>query len=406
MKSLAALVLVAGVSGWWDEGHQLLCRVALNYLEDEQRTDVIDLVEATSSLYPDEWPGYNNFETGCTWLDAVRNAQQTAPYLPLWAGFHFVNLPAQSVKYDKDDPGTHPPGVDVDGPGPLSGYWIKYLDQTGLMDYINNSTRLDIIWAVRALKDSMFPTGGINEDRIYLLEHAINLRALSHLIGDSHMPLHSCGLWNDVEHCSGGNAFPVDYSELVDTVVPEGQSSNLHGFWDSLCFWAPNLDKTPENIHPKARQLMVDFPYNTYIENGVQLELTDHDASPINVDSYATCMGYGLGPDDRYIYKDNGDSATTILNWDRPTQRPDDAYIAWCQHTGRDLLTRGGYRLAHELIHWFNSVPDSIKERIFAAAEGGNGGGNGGEGGNGSGAPSNMLAGGFVIMLYTMLSSY
>eukprot|EP01056_Protomagalhaensia_sp_Gyna25_P000205 Protomagalhaensia_sp_Gyna_25__204@NODE_1098_length_2192_cov_385_755690_g868_i0_p1_GENE_NODE_1098_length_2192_cov_385_755690_g868_i0NODE_1098_length_2192_cov_385_755690_g868_i0_p1_ORF_typecomplete_len395_score87_39S1P1_nuclease/PF02265_16/1_9e33_NODE_1098_length_2192_cov_385_755690_g868_i0461230 len=360
------LFVLAGVAtAWWNEGHHLLCRVALDTLGERDRQDVVDLAETITTLFPEEFPSHQTFQSACTWLDDVGRTGNQNGYVPLFSSLHFVNLPAQSVeRYQRQDGTEVPEGEEVPPDAVLIGHTLKTLTTAELDQYIANTTRVDIIWAMRRLNTALHPTGGIDASRIYMLEHALNLKAYSHLIGDIHMPLHSCGLWNDKEHCAGGNAFKVDFTNLQN--VPENPPTNLHYLWDSMCFWAMGTDLSPESIEAKATELQQLYPYATLEQDHI-LDLND-DYSPVYKESYQTCTGFGLTNPQYFIYKDNGDLATSILNYARPTQTFDEGYISWCQETSQRAITAGGYRLANQLISWYDNMDAAVKEAIYAAA--------------------------------------
>eukprot|EP01057_Protomagalhaensia_wolfi_P005799 Protomagalhaensia_wolfi_Nauph_80__5798@NODE_71_length_3996_cov_613_706090_g53_i2_p1_GENE_NODE_71_length_3996_cov_613_706090_g53_i2NODE_71_length_3996_cov_613_706090_g53_i2_p1_ORF_typecomplete_len414_score63_42S1P1_nuclease/PF02265_16/1_5e30_NODE_71_length_3996_cov_613_706090_g53_i2651306 len=357
------VALLGLINAWWNEGHHLICRIALELLQDWDRLDVVDMAETVTKLFPEEFPSHQTFASACTWLDDVGSRTRMNGYIPLFSALHFVNLPSQSVAWNLND-------ADPDKPSEMtpSGFWLKTMTDAELTNYIANTTRVDIIWGMRRLNLAWYPSGGIAANRIYMSEHAINLKAYSHLIGDAHMPLHCCGLWNEGQHCSGGNAFSVDYTGLVG-IPSSGLPSNLHYLWDSMCFWGMGTDLTPETIGRRARELMGEFSYPMLQENYTLNLNGNYD--PIYRENYQICSGYGATEDwekEYFIFKDNDNPTTSILNHNRPTQTFTQGYIDWCSDTSKKLITLSGYRLAHQLESWYDGMHQTARDAIYAEA--------------------------------------
>ena len=178
---LGVLVIVAGTIkpatawAWGDEGHRLVCGLALEYMSDKAK----QFVKQTLSLgeYLDG-NAKNDFANACVWPDKAKYSTWKGSYEE-----HFLDVPKA------DD---H-------------------------IDLARDCAALDCI-AV-----------GIQRNLVYLSKPAVSkrekarkaaaLRFLGHFIGDLHQPLHVA---NDEDW--GGNKIKVSWF---------GEATNLHAVWDA-----------------------------------------------------------------------------------------------------------------------------------------------------------------------------
>jgi hypothetical protein len=186
-STAALLTLLAAVTleGWGPQGHRLVATVAANHLTPVARQTV-------QSLLGDE-----SLADVAVWADRYLEGNNQTSY------WHYVNIPADAARYDRDRDCPRQPGVSAGGRGDA---W-----RDCVVDRIRyNQERL----ADRSL------------DRA---DRAIALKFLVHLIGDLHQPFHALG----VER--GGNGIPVSVFGSPTCGYPDGTrfSCNLHALWDS-----------------------------------------------------------------------------------------------------------------------------------------------------------------------------
>ena len=185
--AVGALLALAAVSvqGWGPQGHRLVALVAANHLTAAARQNVQRLLDGESladvSIWADEYLAGNN---------------QTS----FW---HYVNIPPDAPRYDRDRDCPRQPGV---SPGGRGDNW-----RDCVVDRIRyNHERL----ADRSL------------DRA---DRAIALKFLVHFIGDLHQPFHALG----VER--GGNGIRVSVFGSPTCGYGDGTrfACNMHALWDT-----------------------------------------------------------------------------------------------------------------------------------------------------------------------------
>jgi hypothetical protein len=186
---LAGLTILASlhvtVQGWGPQGHRLVAIVAANHLSAAARTGV-------QSLLGDE-----SLAGVSVWADDYLVGNNQTSY------WHYVNIPADAARYDRDRDCPRQPGVSSGGRGDR---W-----RDCVVDRIRyNEERL----------------GDRSLDRA---DRAIALKFLVHLIGDLHQPFHALG----VER--GGNGIRVSVFGSPTCGYPDGTRvpCNLHSLWDS-----------------------------------------------------------------------------------------------------------------------------------------------------------------------------
>lgn len=187
---LAGVAAVAGLTavtldGWGPQGHRLVATVAANHLTPAARKNVTSLL------------GDASLAGVSVWADSYLQGNNQTSF------WHYVNIPADAPRYDRDRDCPRQPGVSA---GSRNDAW-----RDCVVDRIRyNEERL----ANRSL------------DRA---DRAIALKFLVHLIGDLHQPFHALG----VER--GGNGIPVRVFGSSKCGYDDGTrfACNMHALWDS-----------------------------------------------------------------------------------------------------------------------------------------------------------------------------
>jgi hypothetical protein len=175
--NLTALLLTLLPAGnfavaWGPVGHSVIGRAAMAQLGAEARSQVMDILEASTEATLED-----AVDDACFWPDTVRDSPQWS-----WSGpLHYVNIPRSSGAYDRQR--DCPDGLCVTEGIP------KYAAELG--------------------------RPGLDPERRWQA-----FAWLCHLVGDVHQPLHA-GFRDD----RGGNRVDIEY---------RGERSNLHRFWDSM----------------------------------------------------------------------------------------------------------------------------------------------------------------------------
>jgi hypothetical protein len=186
-SAIAIAFLLAGASleGWGPQGHRLVAIVAANHLTPAARRQVTSLL------------GDESLADVAVWADSYLEGNNQTSY------WHYVNIPADARRYDRDRDCPRQPGVAAGG-------------------------RLDV-W-----RDCVVDRIRYNEERLAnrsldRADRAVALKFLVHLIGDLHQPFHALG----VER--GGNGIPVAVFGSPECRYGDGTryACNLHGLWDT-----------------------------------------------------------------------------------------------------------------------------------------------------------------------------
>jgi hypothetical protein len=183
------------VFAWGNEGHQLICEIALERLTPAGRT-FLDAVRALEADIQDPFedcqscsPGHPSdgrtmsFLEGCIWPDESRRDTFKDTY-----EYHFINTPQAA------------PGFDL-------------LRDCGMLDCA-------LVGIQRFAQYVAKEPGDSSRERE---RRALALRFLSHFVGDLHQPLH-VGHIEDL----GGNLITVKFIENGQT-----RTDKLHAVWDS-----------------------------------------------------------------------------------------------------------------------------------------------------------------------------
>ncbi|KAI4304337.1 hypothetical protein MLD38_039865 [Melastoma candidum] len=170
------LQLVGGIHSWGQEGHYATCKIAEEYLSEDAKAAVKELLPNSS---------HEDFASLCSWADEIRFHYH-------WSGaLHYVDTPDFTCNYDycRDCHDLHG-HRDACVTGAIFNY-TKQLEDT--------------------FQDSpMITTFNKTEALLFLL----------HFIGDVHQPLHVAFTGDE-----GGNTIIVHWYR---------RKANLHHVWDSM----------------------------------------------------------------------------------------------------------------------------------------------------------------------------
>jgi nuclease S1 len=183
--AFAAGTTTATVQGWGPQGHRLVALVAANHLTPAARQNVRRLLDDASLADVSIWAD-----------DYLQGNNQTS----FW---HYVNIPLDAPRYDRERDCPRQPGVSRGGRG--------------------DSWRDCVVDRIRYHQERVADRSLDRADR------AIALKFLVHFIGDLHQPFHALG----VER--GGNGIPVSVFGSPTCHYGDGtpHACNLHGLWDS-----------------------------------------------------------------------------------------------------------------------------------------------------------------------------
>ena len=185
MTLTLAWITAATVEAWSPQGHRLVALIATKHLTPVARQGVSRLLGSAS------------LADVAVWADQYLEGNNQTSF------WHYVNIPVDATKYDRDRDCPTQPGIAA---GARGDRWRDCVVDRILY----NQERL----ANPSLDRS---------------DRAIALKFLVHFIGDLHQPFHALG----VER--GGNGIPVSVFGSP-TCSYEGGASypcNLHGVWDT-----------------------------------------------------------------------------------------------------------------------------------------------------------------------------
>ena len=186
LAAAAAVILAtASVEGWGPQGHRLVAMIATNHLTPVARQHVKALL------------GDETLADVSVWADRYLEGNNQTSY------WHYVNIPADAARYDRDRDCPRQPGVSAGGRG--------------------DAWRDCVVDRIRYNQERVADGSLDRADR------AIALKFLVHLIGDLHQPFHALG----VER--GGNGIAVSVFGSPTCGYPDGTRfpCNLHALWDS-----------------------------------------------------------------------------------------------------------------------------------------------------------------------------
>ncbi|WP_265587547.1 S1/P1 nuclease [Sphingomicrobium arenosum] len=171
----ASLFIASPAAAYWEYGHGLVARIALNEVRPETRAAILALLAEGDRLETDECP-IDTVELASIWADCIKGMPDRYGYASPW---HY-----QNVNICKP--------FDL-GP-PCEG---------------GNCVAAQVERNARLLADKSLPTSVRVEALAFLL----------HFVGDLHQPMHAGDMAD-----RGGNAVDAHYG-----LIPE---TNLHAIWD------------------------------------------------------------------------------------------------------------------------------------------------------------------------------
>ncbi|MDA1028377.1 MAG: S1/P1 nuclease [Bacteroidetes bacterium] len=153
---------------WGRDGHKMVCMIAWWEMKSTTRSAISTLLTENDA--------YPRFMESCLWADDVRGKEER---FDRWSTSHYVNLPRGATSFDAErDCG-------------------------------------EAFCVVEGIEESL---QGLRNSSRTKVEHAEDLKFVSHFVGDIHQPMHA-GYADD----RGGN----------DTKITLfGKPSNMHGMWD------------------------------------------------------------------------------------------------------------------------------------------------------------------------------
>jgi len=252
---------------WTDDGHMLVAQIAKDNLKEDHFSRITEHFYSKDyrSHRPKDYPSANDTDDlpGCAvWLD---DANKIFPGERTW---HFKDVP-----YKVD--------VDVCDPGPTSHY--------------------DILWALReAIHVLKWHGGPYVDTALVAFGHGYWLRALVHLVGDLHQPLHN--LNGCSKHCPNGDRGGNDYkikSDVKNWFHGKLQNvTELHLLWDLaggryIQNW-PLDDEGRKKLESDAQELQRKFPESHFTDtayHGVSSFTRWHDQTAALQKRYNTPYG-------------------------------------------------------------------------------------------------------------------
>jgi len=154
-----------------------------------------------------------------------------------------------------------------------------------------------------------------------LLEDAIQLRLLIHIVGDIHQPLHVATLYsrNFTNGDEGGNSFKIQYDSEIN---------ELHALWDAaLGKLEQDIPRPLSQSDAQAMSVNAGAMMNQFTRADLADELSETDRTIWTIDAFHLAIQYVYG----------GISVN---------QRPTDEYLTQGWALAAKQITLGGYRLA------------------------------------------------------------
>ena len=261
---------------WGAQGHRLVGLIAANHLTSPARRGVVGLLE-TQSL-----------ADVSSWADRYLEGNYQTFY------WHFLNIPPDATRYERDRDCPRQPFVAVGAP---ADRWRDC--------------------AVERIEYNLARLASASLDRA---DRAIALKFLVHLVGDLHQPFHALG----VER--GGNGIPVSAFGSENCGVDPARPSpcNLHGIWDSTLI---------------AHRQLADPPYLALLEGAIRSNRWE--SVPIGSPADWAMQSHGLGK-------------AALLP---PHGRVDEAYYRASLPVIDERLALAGLRLATLLNRTFATAP-------------------------------------------------
>jgi hypothetical protein len=312
--ALFAACLLAGASqamAWNNVGHEIVAVIAWDQLDAQTKAELFDILKAHPHFDDKSVKGGNFLSVGApdeatlpmyafvrsaTWPDAVRPSRNPMRPVPKavtqyhHGDWHYVDMPYDPAK-------------------PLPA---------GQFPTPNNGNLLnELPIQLATLKN---PTATKTEK-------AIALSWVEHLIGDEHQPLHATTVVDPdfPEGDQGGNKEKI--------ITADGDSQNLHGYWDSILGTDTDWDKVTSEAHDIE---------STYPASSLPELKTDTTALSWAHESYTAAI--------KYVYM-NG---KIVNHGGNPTTLPP-SYEGAGVAVARKRVAEAGYRLA-------DAIKDALKD--------------------------------------------
>lgn len=211
LLALAATFVGAGsASAWGPQGHEVVCRIAVQLLKPQEQQEVDRLVKLYKTPAGDH---YTAFPQGCTFADRARSSARAEKpgwtYFSRFNSWHFLNVPRDTRKV-KD----------------------SYCGDNCVLTAVD------------------YHAGRLANHHLEDWKRAEALLFLGHWVGDAHQPLHV-----SYEDDLGGNDIKPILGDYYD------DSADLHAVWDSGIIgmsmggggWSAYADHLKDGITPALR---------------------------------------------------------------------------------------------------------------------------------------------------------
>ena len=333
---LFAIASFRHVEAWWCMGHGLVAQVALNNVEPKVRDIINSYFAYLHETGP--FPMVTDAVEGACWPDDIKGYG-----LYPTGGWHFKDI----------------------------GY---FLDNYTLPDgfCLIQDTNL-----VTSLTD--FFSAARKNSNPYSVAFA--LAFIVHNYGDIHQPLHCAALVDEKfpEGDAGGNFIKIKWN---------GETTNLHKFWDSICY-QEKYDDLVRPMNASSKQFMYD---TAMMLNKTWNNISRYDGTLYNADKMAE-QSYEIAK--QYVYNDlfvgpnniSTDGSAEVPTW----------YRDRCIPVAERQIVLGGMRLANTLTDLFkDSEMPTFPENIVA---------NPNNDGSSTGRDAGMFFGGLVTATFVIAAS-
>ena len=217
---------------WWDGGHKVVAYLAYDYLNDEERQWVMDLLTAAPThqeLFLEKIEGELGpnvdettrqrwyFGQASVWADLVRNKNGHTNATEISEKYslperHYTDLPIFTNEASRQALKSH----DVE---PVSNWQPGMVEPDHLLNSLQTFTKI---------------YAEVPDPKVPVSERALNLLWLFHLVGDTHQPCHCAQLFDKEKLPEGDRgANGIQIFGLKGKAVGM-YSDTLHAFWDSL----------------------------------------------------------------------------------------------------------------------------------------------------------------------------
>jgi hypothetical protein len=290
---LVVIVLVLQTAtAWWCTGHMTIAQIALENLNSDVKSQVETIISELSQMGP--FNQIPNFVEAACWADDLK---RNVPEMKNW---HFLNIPYDPTNFPIAKSPFNPENVGVE---------------------------------IAQFSDSLKWT----KDNSNQWEVSFALANLVHFYGDIHQPLHVTEMFS--------SQFPNgDYGGNLFMINVNGNTQDLHGYWDAICNQFVTDPTRPLSSSGKEK-----------IQNLAALYMSTYNFSDAQMNVYnSTVMadeGFNLAV--QYAY------ANLV-----PGSTLSQTYYQNCQYVAEMRVTLAGYRLANQLNYLLKS---STTKKLSAA---------------------------------------